>query len=405
MVKVGLLGHGVVGSGVAEILLENADVVAKAAGQGISLEKIADLRDFPGLSYGKLLTKDADDILLDPEIEVVAECVGGTGVAYAFAKTALERGKHFVTSNKALVAERGEELLAVAREKGAQFLYEASTGGGIPAIHPMRHCLGANRILRVAGILNGTTNFILTRMRDGGVSFATALGEAQALGYAEQDPSADVLGHDARRKINILAHVAYGAVLGSDPIPAEGIDALTREDMLYARELGRSVKLLGVAEPVDGGYTAWVCPTMLPGSHPLSNVSDVFNGVLVTGDRVGEVMFFGRGAGKEATASAVVADIIDIAAGVPATDRVPSSLPFVPGAAGEARYFARMRGQEGEAAAVEAALPGARIVWPENPLMAGTFAVVTPEMPRDKLCGIMQTLPSSEGALIRYEGA
>ncbi len=405
MLRVGLLGHGIVGSGVAEILLENADIVARSAGQGVVLSKVLDIRDFSKLSYGRLFTTDADDVLKDPSIDAVVECMGGLRFAFPFAKAALENGKHFVTSNKELIAAHGEELLAIAREKDVQLLYEASTGGGIPALHPMQHCLGANRIQRVAGILNGTTNFILTRMRDGGVSFETALREAQELGYAEQDPSADVLGHDARRKICILAHIAYGAVLNSEPIPAEGIDRLTREDMLYARELGRSVKLLGVAERAGEGYTAWVCPTMLPGSHPLSNVSDVFNGVLVTGDKVGEVMFFGRGAGKDATASAVVGDLISIAKGMPLTDRTPSSVFFAPNTGGETRFFARMRGGEPEAEAVEKAFDGARIVWPENRLMVGTFAVITPEGPEEELRAKLAALPYLEGAVIRYEGA
>jgi homoserine dehydrogenase len=404
MLTVGIVGHGVVGSGVAEILLENADEVAKSAGQGVRIGGIVELRDFSHLAYHKLFTADVDQVLDDPQIDVIVECVGGAGFAYACAKRALQAGKHFVTSNKELVAKCGDELLDIAREKNVQFLYEASTGGGIPAIHPMQHCLGANRITRVAGILNGTTNFILTRMRDGGISFDTALREAQELGYAEADPSADVLGHDARRKINILAHVAYGALLDSEPIPTEGIDKLTREDMLYARELGRSVKLLGVAERVLDGYTAWVCPTMLPASHPLSNVSDVFNGVLVTGDRVGEVMFFGRGAGKDATASAVVGDVISIAKGAPMTDRVPSSLPFVPNKGGVARFFARMRGGETESETVVRQLPGARIVWPENRLMVGTFAVITPEGDQATLRDKLLAMKCLEGTLIRYEG-
>ncbi len=406
MLTVGLLGHGIVGSGVAEILFENSDVVAKAAGQGVVLRGIADLLDFSHLSYGKIFSNNADELLENPDVDVIVECIGGSGFAYACAKKALTWGKHFVTSNKELVAKHGEELLDIAREKDVQFLYEASTGGGIPAIHPMQHCLGANRLTRVAGILNGTTNFILTRMREGGVSFETALSEAQALGYAEQDPSADILGHDARRKINILAHVAFGAVLDSDVIPAEGIDKLTREDMLYALELGRSVKLLGAAERTAAGYTAWVCPTMLPASHPLSNVSGVFNGVLVTGDKVGEVMFFGRGAGKEATASAVVGDIISIAKGIPETDRVRSSLHFSPPEpTAVSRFFARMRGGEPEALRVEATMPGARIVWPENRLMVGTFAVITPEGSEAKLRAALQGMDCLEGTLIRYEGA
>lgn len=405
MINVGILGHGVVGSGVAEILIKNADVVVRNSGQGIGIGKILDLRDFPDLSYRHLFTKDAQEILSDPNIQIIVECMGGTSPAFEFAKTAIENGKHFVTSNKALVAAHGEELFALARDKGVQVLYEASVGGGIPVIHPMRHCLGGNRINRVVGILNGTTNFILTRMKDGGVSFENALVEAQELGYAEADPAADVLGYDARRKICILAHVAFGAIMDDSRIPTQGIDQLTREDMLFARELDRAVKLLGVTEYKEEGWTARVCPTMLPDSHPLSAVSDVFNGVVVSADMVNEVMFYGPGAGKEPTASAMVGDIINIARNTPATEETPSHLPYLDDENGVTRYFVRVTGQEAQAAQVEAAMPGVRIVWPDSPVLAGSFGVVTPEGADHQLIAALDGLNLPMGAKIRFERA
>ena len=312
MAKVGILGHGVVGSGVAQILLENADVLEARAGEKIELARVCDLREFD-VSYKALFTKDAAEVYSDPEIGIVVECMGGKGAAYRFVKAALENGKHVVTSNKELIADCGTELEAIAAEKGVFLRYEASCGGGIPVIKPIREDLGANRLTRVVGILNGTTNYILTRMRQGGVSFAEALSEAQQKGYAEADPSADVLGWDARRKICILAHVAFGTPLDDSSIKTEGIDKLTREDMLYARALGRAVKLLGMAELVDGkGWRASVAPAMVAEAHPLASVSDVFNAVMVHGDRVDDVMFYGRGAGTAPTASAVCGDVLDI---------------------------------------------------------------------------------------------
>ena len=312
MAKVGILGHGVVGSGVAQILLENADVLEARAGEKIELARVCDLREFD-VGYKALFTKDAAEVYSDPEIGIVVECMGGKGAAYRFVKAALENGKHVVTSNKELIADCGTELEAIAAEKGVFLRYEASCGGGIPVIKPIREDLGANRLTRVVGILNGTTNYILTRMRQGGVSFAEALSEAQQKGYAEADPSADVLGWDARRKICILAHVAFGTPLDDSSIKTEGIDKLTREDMLYARALGRAVKLLGMAELVDGkGWRASVAPAMVAEAHPLASVSDVFNAVMVHGDRVDDVMFYGRGAGTAPTASAVCGDVLDI---------------------------------------------------------------------------------------------
>ena len=297
MANVGIIGHGVVGSGVADILWNSREVLARRAGETIELQRVCDLRDFPAAPYADRMTKDAEQIYAADDIDIVVECMGGKGAAYRFVKAALERGKHVVTSNKELIADCGEELERIARETGVCLRYEASCGGGIPVIKPIEEDLAANRITRVAGILNGTTNYILTRMREGGVSFDAALKEAQQKGYAEADPSADVLGWDARRKICILAHVAFGTPLADSAIRTEGIDRLTREDMLYARELGRSVKLLAEAERTGFGWRACVTPAMLPDSHPLACVSDVFNAVLVHGDKVDDVMFYGRGAG------------------------------------------------------------------------------------------------------------
>ena len=288
MANVGIIGHGVVGSGVADILWNSREVLARRAGETIELQRVCDLRDFPAAPYADRMTKDAEQIYAADDIDIVVECMGGKGAAYRFVKAALERGKHVVTSNKELIADCGEELERIARETGVCLRYEASCGGGIPVIKPIEEDLAANRITRVAGILNGTTNYILTRMREGGVSFDAALKEAQQKGYAEADPSADVLGWDARRKICILAHVAFGTPLADSAIRTEGIDRLTREDMLYARELGRSVKLLAEAERTGFGWRACVTPAMLPDSHPLACVSDVFNAVLVLRPRRGD---------------------------------------------------------------------------------------------------------------------
>ena len=408
MANVGIIGHGVVGSGVADILWNSREVLARRAGETIELQRVCDLRDFPAAPYADRMTKDAEQIYAADDIDIVVECMGGKGAAYRFVKAALERGKHVVTSNKELIADCGEELERIAREKGVCLRYEASCGGGIPVIKPIEEDLAANRITRVAGILNGTTNYILTRMREGGVSFDAALKEAQQKGYAEADPSADVLGWDARRKICILAHVAFGTPLADSAIRTEGIDRLTREDMLYARELGRSVKLLAEAERTSFGWRACVTPAMLPDSHPLACVSDVFNAVLVHGDKVDDVMFYGRGAGTAPTASAVCGDVLDIVRCPRKRGERPdgAALPALPSFTRQLRLFVRVRTArtpESEAQ-VLAAFPGARLVQIEGEAFADEFALVTALGQEDALLDVAEQLAQALpcGAPIRY---
>jgi homoserine dehydrogenase len=312
MSNVAVLGHGVVGSGTVELLLKNKDSIAKKAGSTIDIKYILDIRDFSDSPYADKFTKDINDILNDSEVTVVAEVMGGVDPAYSFVKACLEKGKSVVSSNKELVAKKGAELLKIAKEHNCNFLFEASTGGAIPIIRPIHQCLAANEITAVAGILNGTTNFILTKMIHEQMSFADALALAQKLGYAEKDPTADVKGHDACRKICILASLAFGKHVYPEWVHCEGITKLTLEDIEYAEEWGGAVKLIGSAKKLDNGkILPIVRPAFVCGRIQLSNVSDVFNAIMVYGDAIDEVMFYGRGAGKMPTASAVVADIID----------------------------------------------------------------------------------------------
>lgn len=312
MIDIAIMGHGVVGSGVAEVLIKNADLIEKRAKNGVNIKYILDLRDFPGLSYSDKFTKDFNVILNDTDVSVVAEVMGGLHPAYEFTKALLESGKSVVTSNKELVAEKGSELLQIAEEKNVNYLFEASVGGGIPVLRPIVQCLSANDIFEIQGILNGTTNYIMTRMIAEGVSFEEALAEAQRLGYAEKDPTADIEGHDACRKICILAALAFGKHVNPNVIHTEGITKITSADTAYADFAGMVIKLIGRARKTeDGKYFVTVYPAMVSRKHVLANVEDVFNAVLVRGDAVGDVMFYGRGAGKLPTASAVVADIVD----------------------------------------------------------------------------------------------
>ena len=314
MINVAILGFGVVGSGAAQVLAENAAVIEKNLGECVAVKRVLDLREFPDSPFGHLVTHDFNDILNDPEITVVAEMMGGSHPAYDFTKACLEAGKHVVTSNKEVVARFGAELLALAAENGVRYLFEASVGGGIPVIRPMVNDLASNEIVRVDGILNGTTNYILTRMITANATFEGALAEAQAKGYAEANPAADVEGLDAARKIVILAALSFGTLLSPDSIHCEGITKLTLADVAVAKALGCSVKLIGHTEKINGRVLAMVSPRLVPLSNPLSGIADVYNGILVDANMVGEVMFYGAGAGKLPTASAVVADIIDIVA-------------------------------------------------------------------------------------------
>jgi len=314
MVNVAILGFGTVGSGVAEVLTGHESSIRRKADGLIRLKYILDVRDFPDSPFADRFVKDFGVIENDPEVDIVVETIGGAAVALDFTRRALEAGKSVVTSNKELVATRGYELTQLAKEKGVCYLFEASVGGGIPIIRPLSQCLAANEILEIYGILNGTTNYILTRMIRAGLTFDAALREAQEKGYAERDPSADVEGHDACRKICILADIAFGRHISPDQVPTRGITGVTLADVDYAESAGKKIKLLGRAiRGKDGKVCAYVAPHLVDQSDPLAGVEDVFNAISVRGDAIGDVMFYGRGAGKLPTASAVVADVIDVA--------------------------------------------------------------------------------------------
>lgn len=310
MINIAVLGYGTVGSGVVEVIKTNQEIINKKSGQEINIKYVLDLREFPGDSVMDILVHDYDVILNDPEVEVVAEVMGGIEPAYTFVKSALEKGKSVCTSNKELVAKHGPELIKIAREHNRNFLFEASVGGGIPIIRPLNECITADDINSITGILNGTTNFILTKMCKEGLEFETVLKEAQDLGYAERNPSADVDGFDACRKIAILASLAYGKNVDFEDIYTEGITKITDIDFKYANKINHSVKLFGEAKKVNDEIYAYVSPVMIDSSNPLFSVDGVFNGILVNGNVLGDVMFYGSGAGKLPTASAVVSDIV-----------------------------------------------------------------------------------------------
>ena len=314
MVNVAILGFGTVGSGVAEVLTTNGGLIDHRVDDLVRLKYIVDVRDFPDSPYADRFVKDFAVIENDPEVDIVVETIGGATIALDFTTRALKAGKSVVTSNKELVATHGYELLQLAREHKCSYLFEASVGGGIPILRPLSSCLAANELEQVTGILNGTTNYILTRMIRAGLTFDQALAEAQANGYAEKDPTADVDGHDACRKICILAALAFGRHVYPDQVPTQGIRGVTLEDVAYADSMGCKIKLLGraIRQP-EGKVCAFVAPHLVPGENPLAGVEDVFNAIAVTGNAIGDVMFYGRGAGKLPTASAVVADVIDIA--------------------------------------------------------------------------------------------
>ncbi len=312
MAEIAVMGHGVVGSGVLEVLTEHKDSIARRAKEEIHVKYILDLRDFPDLPYHDKFIKDFTTILNDPEVKIVVETMGGLQFAYPYVKACLEHGKSVVTSNKELVAAKGAELLSIAQKNNLNFLFEASVGGGIPIIRPISQCLAANEVSEIAGILNGTTNFILTKMIRDGMGFGEALQLAQQLGYAERDPSADVEGADACRKICILASLAFGTHVYPESVHTEGITKITLSDVGYARAWGGVIKLIGEVKLLENGKIhIMVTPMFVSSDSQLSNVDDVFNGILVRGDATGDVVFYGKGAGKLPTASAVVADVID----------------------------------------------------------------------------------------------
>lgn len=311
--KIAVLGYGTVGSGVVEVIKTNKKSIEEKAGVPIEIKYVLDLREFPEDPINEIIVHDFETILKDTEIEIIAEAMGGIHPAYEFAKKSLEAGKSYVTSNKELVAAFGPELLEIARKKGVNFLFEASVGGGIPIIRPLKQCLTGDEVQEITGVLNGTTNFILTKMKEDGSSFEEALKVAQQLGYAEKNPAADVEGHDACRKIAILASLALGKHVDFEEIPTEGITRITSQDIIYADQLGYTIKLLGTCQRQGKAIFARVSPVFISKKHPLAMVNDVFNAIFIKGNMVGELMFYGKGAGKLPTASAVVGDIVEAA--------------------------------------------------------------------------------------------
>lgn len=313
MIKIAVMGYGTIGSGVVEVLDINKNNIAKRAGKEIEVKYILDLRDFPGDPIQDKIVHDYKTIVEDPEVRIVVETMGGVEPAYTFVKAMLEAGKHVTTSNKALVAAKGAELIALAKEKNVNFMFEASVGGGIPIIRPLNSCLTADEIEEITGIVNGTTNYMLSKMTDEGVEFEAALKDAQAKGYAEKDPTADVEGYDSCRKIAILTSLVCGQQVDFEDIHTEGITKISATDIRYAKAMGRSIKLLATSKKTKDGYAAMVAPYLLSPANPLFSVSDVYNAIFVHGNVLGDAMFYGSGAGKLPTASAVVADIVEMA--------------------------------------------------------------------------------------------
>lgn len=313
MIKIAVMGYGTIGSGVVEVLETNRDSIAKRVGEEVEVKYVLDLRDFPGDPIEKKIVHDYKEIAADEEVKIVVETMGGVEPAFTFVKTMLEAGKSVTTSNKALVAEKGAELIAIAKEKKANFMFEASVGGGIPIIRSINACLTADKIEEITGILNGTTNYMLTKMSNEGSEFDDVLKDAQAKGYAEKDPTADVEGYDACRKIAILTSLVAGQQVDFEKIHTEGITKVSAVDFKYAKKMGKSIKLLATSKKTGDSYSAMVAPHLLAPEHPLYSVNDVFNAVFVHGNVLGDAMFYGSGAGKLPTASAVVADVVDMA--------------------------------------------------------------------------------------------
>lgn len=381
MIYAAIMGYGTIGSGVLEILEKNQSVIAGRLGQEVAVRYILDLREFSGTPIAEKIVHDFSVIEKDEEVTIVVETMGGLNPAYPFVKACLEAGKHVITSNKALVAVHGTELLAIAREKQVNFLFEASVGGGIPIIRPMYQSLAGEEIQEITGILNGTTNFILTKMDKEGDSFEDALKEAQDLGYAERNPEADVEGHDTCRKIAILTALATGKEINYEEIHTEGITKITDVDFRYAEKMGTSIKLFGSSQMQNDQVHAWVAPVMIGENHTLYSVGGVYNGIVVKGNMLGTAMFYGSGAGKLPTASAVVADIIEAAKNSNTNVALGWSCEKQPVAAADTashRFFIRIAGRYDKMEAVVTAAFGR--LEPVVLDYMDEFAVVTPVM-------------------------
>ena len=379
MINIAVLGYGTVGSGVVEVIRTNQELINKRAGKDINIKYVLDLRDFPGDPVENILVHDYDVILKDEDVKVVVEVMGGVNPAYTFVKSALLAGKSVCTSNKELVAKHGAELLEIAKNNNINFFFEASVGGGIPIIRPLIQSITADDIMEISGILNGTTNFILTKMDKEGSGFDDVLKEAQDMGYAERNPAADVEGFDACRKIAILSSLACGAQVDFEDIYTEGITKITDIDFKYAKKLDVSIKLIGSSKKLEGGYCAMVAPKMLSNEHPLAGVNGVMNAIFVKGNVLGDVMFYGAGAGKLPTASAVVSDVVEAVKYIDSNvvtiwDTNKVSLVNVQDVA--TRFFVRISGNADERLAeVEKAFGKGEVVTVEG--VAGEFAYVT----------------------------
>lgn len=351
MVNVAVMGYGTVGSGVVEVIRTNGNIINQRAANEINVKYVLDIRDFPDDPIQEKIVHDVDVIINDPEVKIVVEVMGGIEPAYTFVRRCLEAGKSVVTSNKALVAKHGAELLSIARDRELNFLFEASVGGGIPIIRALNSCLTADRIEEITGILNGTTNYMLSKMFYEGADYAEVLKEAQDNGYAERNPEADVEGYDACRKIAILSSLISGQQVDFEDIYTEGITKITKTDMKYAKAMGMTIKLLASSKRQGDCLHAIVAPALLGSSHPLYNVNDVFNAVFVNGNMLGDAMFYGSGAGKLPTASAVVADVVDAAKHLHRnimTMWKNEKLTLLPIENTSRKFFVRMSGSEEE---------------------------------------------------------
>ena len=394
MKKIAVLGYGTVGSGVVEVLRENGDLIEERCGQRIEVKKILDLRDFPGDPAQELIVHDIEEIVSDEEISVVCETMGGVDIATRFVSACLESGKSVVTSNKAMVAANGTRLLKLAQEHDVRFLFEASVGGGIPIIRNLRKCLTADHIEKIFGILNGTTNYMLTKMYDEGADYAAVLKEAQVKGFAEADPSADVEGWDACRKIAILSSIVSGRFVDFEKIHTEGITKVTPVDMAYAKEMGRVIRLVGESVVEGNQIHAMVAPMMFDREHALSGVNMEFNAIFLTSDMLGDTMFYGQGAGKLPTASAVVSDVIEAVESPKAVKRsvwTEEEMPVADFGQENRRFFARVSGDAALADDLGAVLGSLKVL--RAPGIAGEFGIVTGKLAEETMAACVASHP------------
>lgn len=393
MAKVAIMGYGTVGSGVYDIIKTNSDKLSRSAnGESVDIKYILDIRDFDDHPEKELFTKEFNDILNDDEVSVIAEVMGGLHPAYEFTKSLLEAGKSVVTSNKELVATYGTDLLEIARGKNVNYFFEASVGGGIPIIRPLVSSITSDAVTEITGILNGTTNYMLTKMSEDGLDYDAVLEDAQERGYAERNPAADVEGHDARRKIAILSSLAFGKYVDYEDVYTEGITKITSADFAYAKVLGSRIKLFGTSKKKeDGSISAMVCPVMITNEHPLFAVNDVMNAILVRGESMGDLMFYGAGAGKLPTASAVVADVVNAAR----NPKITEIAPYEPGKMTVSdhlksthSYFVRVKGSD--ANAVAESFKANQIV---DAGIADEFGLVTAEWAENEFDALCENYP------------